>query len=219
MVIQGGASSSTCPTGCTICSYAVSGSDCLSCNSSYGLIGNKCLNHPTGSLFYKNPPSNASGDISLNISSLNIQSQPGITLMFFVKIYSFSSKTSPASIITFDSINNFALKYDSNLKTVTFTFQNVKDFFYNVGTGNDFKNDFFGKWVPYSISMFRSADTTTLPVMTSATIYYQLLARNNQIFNSYEIREITFSRHFIGLISNFQILNSFTINPWGLGKE
>jgi hypothetical protein len=214
-IILGSASSSTCSTGCTLCS----GSDCLSCNSNYGLIANKCLNQATGTLFYKNPPSNVSADISLNIASLNLQSQPGLTLMFFVKIYSFSTNTSPASIITFDSINNFALKYDASIKTVTITFQNGKDFFYDVGTGNDFKTDFFGKWVPYSISMFRSADTTTYPLMTSATIYYQLLARINQVFNSYEIREITFSKNFIGLISNFQILNSFTINPWGLGKE
>ena len=99
------------------------------------------------------------------------------------------------------------------------SYQTGNDFSYLLTTGSNFKSDLFGKWIPISISMYRSTNPTLFPVMASATVYYNLLNRNNANFNSYVISEITFSNNFLGLISNIQILNSFAINPWELAKE
>ena len=134
-------------------------------------------------------------------------------------MYSFTTNTNPQTLIILDSLNNFAFKYDLPTKNMIITYQAGIDFLYNPGGGNQFRLDFFGKWLPVSISMYRSVSPNIFPLMSSSSINYQLLGRNNPVFNSYVVREITFSNTFIGLISDFKVFNSFTINPWGMYKK
>ena len=140
-------------------------------------------------------------------------------MVFFIKIYSFQVNTSPANIITFDTLNKFSLNYDNSKMSLEISYQNVNDFSY-AGTGtNNLKTDYFGKWIPISISMLSSTNPNIFPVISSATIFYNLLTRNIPTFNTYFVREFTFSNKFIGLISQIQFFNTFSINPWELAKE
>ena len=199
--------------GCTICTNSY----CLACDSTTGLFANQCKNNSPQNLVYKNPPQNALTNISLNIANLNLQFQPNLTILFFLKIYSFTTNTTPAKIIIFDTLNNFALQYDLATFNLVISYQSGYDYIFPISSPN-FKQTYFGKWLPISISMFRSPNINILPIMTSATIYYNLLLRNTANLNSYNVSEITFSNNFIGLISNINILNSFTINSWGMAR-
>lgn len=210
------AGNDNCHTACKIC-YGVSDSQCLSCNSGYGLIGSTCKKDKlNGELFYfKNPPSLNPTKTSLNVSKFGgFNSLEAITVFFFIKLFGFKAGSTTNNILIFDSITNFKLIFEESDESLRLVNNGVDQYVYPY-----FQAEYIGKWIPISIAAYKSNNPSLYPYMSSFTIHYKTLSCLDLPYKKLDFKEITIPNEYIGYISDLYVYNNFIINALGFASQ
>lgn len=204
----------SCDTSCSVC-YGKSSQSCLACNGGYGLSGNTCkIDSTNGEMYYIKSPSSSGNDISLSISSLNIDTYESITIFLFVKMFGFKVGSTNDNIIIFNSTERFILRFRESNQSLNVIYNDIVQFSYE-----NFQSEFLGRWTPISIAMYRSNNPLIFPHMNSVTIHYKTLAPLDLPSKSFQISELTISNNYIGLLSNIIIYKNFIVNAWGFASH
>ena len=203
----------SCDSACSIC-FNSGNSNCLACNAGFVLIGNSCKsNSPSPFYYFKSPPTiPPATKLSLNITSLNLSNYPGLTIFLYLKIYGFLSTAVNKNIITFGT--NFDIYSDPTSYGISLRYNGILQFNYA-----NLQQEYFGKWIPISLAMFRSPNVALSPNMNSMSILYTNLARLVSSMSSYSVTELSISSSFIGLVSDINIYRSFIVNAYGFASQ
>ena len=213
-----------CRTGCKIC-YGSGGGHCLSCLDGYALFTDKChlIAENQNYYTYRNPATNMPNKLSLNIHKEAIDKFDHMTIFFFIKIYGFTRDigTYPedTKLIIFNEEQKFFLGYDQANESLYVSLKDKKIYEYK-----NFREKYFGHWVPFSISTFRETDQTFRRNMANCELSHYDLPYINGNLNDYTLPYLYFSEFsitnkWIGLLSDLKIYKDFIIHPWNLIKQ
>ena len=195
--------------------------------------GNRCNSSlpgvvPGPGYFNVFPPQNAPSKLSLKISSLDLNSYPGLTILFFAKIYSFTDKTD-TRILILDSPNFFYFRYNPPVgateEDISLYSRNPAGGVMPIYTAPMSTSGWrLGQWVPISFSMFRTTNPLITPPIDSCSIMDIKLTKLAAaqaaagLFSNYAVTEITIPGSYVGLLSDITIYKTFIINPWSFNK-
>lgn len=208
--------SGDCNPACQIC-YSNQESACLKCNPGYGIIGSTCKRDSiNGSIYYyKNPPTNTPASWSLRISNVNnINTTEPLTIFFYLKLFGFYNLSINDNIIRLHSLQNLIFHFRESEEALVLSLNGTEQFKYS-----KFQSEFFGKWCPISIAMYRSSTPLIFPHMASVTIGFTTLSPLDLPFKIYSVDEFRFMRDFIGYVSNVNFYFKFIINSFGYASH
>ena len=207
---------------------------CLACKEGFSLFNKVCKgyaqsNAKTATYYYKNPSKNAPNRLSLNLNFDKIMNAPYFTLFFFIKIYGFVKnipEQGPVKLIIFHQEQTQDGKFEDEFYLAYHPYENQKLFFYVNGqmmfSVSEFRDYFFGIWVPISFAAFREEDRLFKMNMVQASInYYNTRLDSNyilmnEIFPYVKFTQFTITNNWVGLLSDIKIYNKFIINAWGI---
>ena len=216
------------------CLISQSSSVCISCKEGFTLFnklckGNEKSNSKSGTYYYKNPGKNMPERISLNLNFNKIINEPSFTIFFFIKIYGFvknAPEEGPVKILIFHQEKNKDGKLEDNFYLGWDPSERQKLFFYLDGqilfSINDFREIFFGIWVPISFTAFREQDRRFKMNMAQASVHMYNLAKDssynnpNDLFPYVKFTQFSITNRWVGLLSDIKIYNKFIINAWGI---
>ena len=217
------------------CEIAVDKDRCLKCISTRGMQSNHCYGDEnqteTESDIYnifKNPAENAPEILSFDINAQKLKSERAITVFFFIKLYGFVEEVKKTDkkeikIIILDSESNLYLAYNTDREHQSLDFKLNERVIFRY---DQFRESFFGLWIPISITVFREYNRTFTMNMVSASMQYKTLGFNMgggnvellTEFPKINITEFSITNKWIGLLSDVKIFNTFILNAWGIVK-
>lgn len=205
-----------CNSSCSMC-YGATSNSCLKCSSGFGINGNSCKKDSVNGAFYyyKNPNNNNvsfSLDLANNVTGINT-SEP-LTVFFYLKLFGFSTTSTNNDVITLDSTNGLKFRFDDTDQSFDLELNNVVQFSYA-----DYQKEFFGKWVPISLAMYRSSNPGIFPYMNSCTIGISTLGPLDLPFSLYDAKEFLFDVGFIGYVADVSFYFKFLINAFGYASQ
>ena len=218
---------SECYEGCLKC-FGHNKHSCYSCQPGYALIDSTCTKNLDESsiYYYMNPlkpkkEDDPIPDLELDFASLNLTNYATITLHFYIKIYGFTQEkidlykngdSELFKLITFSEDSQFILYY--NIKTDTISLQLGNKIQYS-------SKDIFskyGKWIPISISAFRSDDLDFRPNFNSMSFDNILLPYlgfdENNLYAYFPIETFKISKYLIAHFADITLYDLFIINAY-----
>ena len=219
-----------CNEGCSQC-FGDSKHNCFNCQENYALNGASCiLNSQYDAYFYYiNPlhesddPSDNNDEFELDFSSLDLDTHPGLTIFFYLKLYGFTIEQTNNykttgnpifDIIYFTKDKSFKLSYDADEESLKLIINNEVQFKFK-----DFSKK-LAQWIPISISAFRALDITLQKHFASMTVDTTPLEYHYSDFSVKEYKKFNFQtfifcRTMIGHVTDVTLFKSFIINAMG----
>ena len=216
------------------CSIAQWSGVCLKCKKGYSLFdlickGNSKLDTKTATYYYKNPGKNMQERLSLNLNFNKITNEPYFTLFFFIKIYGFVNDIpdkGPVKLLIFhqDQRENgifedvFYLAYNHQDGQKLYFYVNDQVMF----SISEFREYYFGIWIPISFTAFREEDRRFKMNMVQASMLYTNIPldsnyrNDDELFPYVKFTQFTITNNWVGLLSDIKIYNKFIINTWGI---
>ena len=221
-----------CYEGCLKC-YGINKYSCFACQPGYALIGSTCIKTIDGSSIYyylnplnKNEDTDIISDLELDFASLNLINYATITLHFYIKIYGFTQEqidsykngeTELFKLITLSEESQFILYYNQKSDTILLKLGEKIQYSY--------KDIFsrFGKWIPISISAYRSDDLNFRPNFNSMTFDNILLPYlgfdENNLYEYFPIETFKISKYLIAHFADVTLYDLFIINAYGYAQH
>ena len=181
--------SSACDPSCARC-FNTQNTACLVCNDGWGVRSHDCVATNPAYYYYKNPPKNPVPKLGLKVTPYNLSSNPALTILWFMKIYSFTDLN--FDMIIFDSTRDFRVTFNDDMTSV---YGAVETYYSGVMQYQyqQYRETLFGRWIPMSIAMYREYEPWLYPNMHSMSIYNTLLDSQDYIvllFVNYSLLEI-----------------------------
>ncbi len=220
-----------CYEGCEKC-FGEDKHSCFSCNEGYGRNIATCTRTTKDeSVFYFLNPlmPDEHGNIptfELDFDTLHISSRTPVTLFFYIKIYGFTKAAidryetdgSNFDLITFNTDRNFKLVYNFQNDKIILVIDTDIELFSYVGLIGK-----FGEWIPVSLAIFRSSDTSFQKHFSSMTIGDTLLPYTGFIgtdeYRELPLKEFKVSKQLICHIAEVTLFNTFIINAFGYASH
>ena len=224
--------SKECYEGCLKC-YGINKYSCYSCQPGYALIGSTCIKTVDGLsiYYYLNPLNNNNKtkivpELELDFASLNLSDYATLTLHFYIKIYGFTQEqielykngqSELFKLITFSEESQFILYYNKKTDTIILKLgekiqYSQKDIFSR-----------FGKWIPISISAYRSDDLNFRQNFNSMTFDNTLLPYlgfdENNLYEYFPIETFKISKYLIAHFADVTLYDLFIINAYGYAQH
>ena len=216
-----------CYEGCSKC-YGKTKHNCYECKANYSLKGATCtLTSNNDGYFYYINPLTSGEELELNFIDLNLDSYPGLTVFFYMKLYGFTkaqinnykyNHISIFDIIYFNNDKTFKLSYDFEEESLKLILNDNVKFKYKSFIDN------LGTWVPISIAAYRSFDETfhknfnAMTVKTTPLEYY-FSDYSNKIYEKLIFETFKISKMMIGHICDVTLFKSFIINALGYASH
>ena len=217
-----------CHDKCKQCYEADKDDACYSCYEPYGLISNRCEGKEDNYYYFRNPGTHQPDEISLSISKYNFAQYKAITVLFFIKIYSFLDNASELlnkqsqKLITFDKTSNFHLRFirkneseDGRIELIYGSYEEIQ-FQRQV-----YRSNLFGKWIPISIAAFKEYDTTISRSIIQMTVNYEnlpyLIPKNT--IHTFLFQNFIIHKQWVGLLSDVTFYKGFIVNAFGFRKH
>ena len=216
------------------CLITQPGPGCLSCKEGYSLFLRSCYGNERdaskSSYYYKNPGKNMPDRLSLNLNFNKIMNEPYLTIFFFIKIYGFVKdvpQKGPVKLLIFHQEKNsdgiledeFYLAYDHVNNQKLYFYVNGKIMF----SLNEFRDYYFGIWIPISITAFREEDRRFKMNMVQASFLHSnwkldsnYKCSEEDLFPYIKFTQFTITNTWVGLLSEIKIYNKFIVNAWGI---
>ena len=221
-----------CYEGCLKC-FGHNKYSCYSCQPGYALIDSTCTKtSDEASIYYYMNPLKLKDklapvpELELDFASLNLTNYPTITLHFYIKIYGFTQEQIDFykndgielfKLITLSEESQFILYY--NVKTDTILLKLGEKIQYS-NSGIFSK---YGKWIPISISAFRSDDLDFRPNFNSMSFDNILLPYlgfdENNLYSYFPIEQFKISKYLIAHFADITLYDLFIINAYGYAQH